>query len=431
MSLSPADVRRHIPLTEKYIYLDNAATTPTPKPVLDAMMEYYVNYCANIERGSYNIASEATNKYDDARKIAAKLLLNADAAEFIFTRNFTQAANIVAYSLEHPLINRGPHGELIENEPILQWSKGDNNIFSNLEHHSNMLPWMRLAKRRGIAIKIVPFDKKTGRITAEELDQTIDRHTKFVALHQVSNVMGTIHPVKEFTKLIKEKNPDCLVLVDGSQGPGHMHVDVKRIEADFYGFSGHKGPMGPKGTGGLYVRSDLMERMEPEEIGGGTIGGKNSVTTFDYELRSDELEKRWDAGTPNIAGLIGLGRAAVYVAKEIGLKNVEMREKMLTEQFLNGLAEMDKVEVYGPTESEYRSGTVTFNVKGLPAHDVSLFLSRCFKILTRSGHHCAIPAMCHLGIWDSYGGNVRVSFHYFNTFDEVNAVIQALKTMTN
>ena len=294
-----------------------------------------------------------------------------------------------------------------------------------------MLPWMRLAKRRGIAIKIVPFDKKTGRITAEELDQTIDRHTKFVALHQVSNVMGTIHPVKEFTKLIKEKNPDCLVLVDGSQGPGHMHVDVKRIGADFYGFSGHKGPMGPKGTGGLYVRSDLMERMEPEEIGGGTIGGKNSVTTFDYELRSDELEKRWDAGTPNIAGLIGLGRAAVYVAKEIGLKNVEMREKMLTEQFLNGLAEMDKVEVYGPTESEYRSGTVTFNVKGLPAHDVSLFLSRCFKILTRSGHHCAIPAMCHLGIWDSYGGNVRVSFHYFNTFDEVSAVIQALKTMTN
>jgi cysteine desulfurase/selenocysteine lyase len=243
--------------------------------------------------------------------------------------------------------------------------------------------------------------------------------------------VSTIHPVKEFTKLIKEKNPCCLVFVDGSQSVGHMYVDVKEIGVDFYGFSGHKGPMGPKGTGGLYVRSELMKNMEPEEIGGGTIGGRKSVTAFDYELRNDELEKRWDAGTPNIAGLIGLGRAATYVVEEIGLANVETRERTLTEQLLDGLTEIDKVEVYGPSNSGYRSGTVTFNVKGLSSYDVSLFLSRCFKILTRSGHHCAIPAMCHLGIWDNYGGNVRVSFHYFNTPDEVDAVIHALKAMTN
>jgi cysteine desulfurase / selenocysteine lyase len=430
VNLSPEDVRLHIPLTKKYIYLDNAATTPTPKPVLDSMMEYYTDYCANIERAAYSIASQATVKYDEARKKSAELLLKADASEFIFTRNLTQAANMVAYSLEHPLINRGPCGGLVENAPLIRWIKEDNIVFSNLEHHSNILPWMRLAKRLGIETKVVSFDRKTGRIPVEDLERTVDKHTKLLAIQHVSNVMGTVHPVKEFTKVAKEKSPECLVFVDGSQGPGHMTVDVKAIGADFYGFSGHKGPFGPKGTGGLYVRRDLMEIMEPEEIGGGTIGGKNSVTTFDYELRGDEFEKRWDAGTPNIAGLIGLGRGAVYVAEEIGLENIEKREKQLTHQLLEGLARLENVEVYGPTDSEGRSGTVTFNVKGMPSHDVALYLSRGFKILTRAGHHCAIPAMCHLGIWDSYGGNVRVSFHYFNMPDEVDAVVQALKTIT-
>jgi cysteine desulfurase/selenocysteine lyase len=430
VTLSPEDVRRHIPLTEKYIYLDNAATTPTPKPVLDSMMEYYTEYCANIERGAYSIASQATVKYDEARKKTAELLLKANSSEFIFTRNLTQGANMVAYSLEHPLINRGPCGGLMENDPLVQWDKDDNIVFSNLEHHSNLLPWMRLAKRLEIETKVVSFDRKTGMIPAEDLERTVDQHTKLFAIQHVSNVLGTVHPVKEFTKIVKEKNPDCLVFIDGSQGPGHMPVDVKAIGADFYGFSGHKGPFGPKGTGGLYVRRDLMEAMEPEEIGGGTIGGKNSVTLFDYELRTDELEKRWDAGTPNIAGLIGLGRGAVYVADEIGLENIENREKLLTQQLLEGLADLDKVEVYGSTNSEDRSGTVTFNVKGMSSHDVALYLSRGFKILTRAGHHCAIPAMCHLGIWDSYGGNVRISFHYFNTPSEVDAVVQALKMMT-
>jgi cysteine desulfurase / selenocysteine lyase len=429
VNLSPEDVRRHIPLTEKYVYLDNAATTPTPKPVLDSMMEYYTDYCANIERGAYSIASQATAKYDEARKKASELLLKADASEFIFTRNLTQAANMVAYSLEHPLINRGLCGGLVEQDPLVKWTKQDNIVFSNLEHHSNILPWMRLAKRLGIETKVVSFDKKTGTILPEDLLRTIDKHTKLVALQHVSNVMGTVHPVEDFTKIAKENSPDCLVFIDGSQGPGHMPVDVKEIGADFYGFSGHKGPMGPKGTGGLYVRRDLMEHMEPEEIGGGTIGGKNSVTVFDYELRSDEIEKRWDAGTPNIAGLIGLGRAAAYIAEEIGLENVERREKMLTDQLLGGLSVLDKVEVYGAANSEHKSGTVTFNVKGMPSHDVALCLSRGFKILTRAGHHCAIPAMCHLGIWDGYGGNVRVSFHYFNMPDEVDALIQALKAI--
>ena len=418
-------------MTKEYIYLDNAATSLTPLPVLDEMMKYYTDCCSNIARGVYSIASYATEKYDNARRKTAELLLNADPAEFIFTRNFTQGANMVAYSLEHPLINRGPKGGLVEYEPLIRWSKGDNIVFSNLEHHSNILPWLRLAKRLGIETRVVSFDRNTGMIGVEDLDRAVDEHTKLIALQHVSNVMGTVHPVTQFAKVAKEKNADCLVFIDGSQGPGHMAVDVKAIGADFYGFSGHKGPLGPKGTGGLYVRSGLIERMEPEEIGGGMIGGKNGVTVSDYELRSDEFEKRWDAGTPNIAGLIGLGRAAIYVSDEIGLENIEKREKLLTQQLLDGLVGLDKVEVYGSRDMKCKSGIVTFNVKGMLSHDVALYLSRRSKILTRAGHHCAIPAMCHLGILDNYGGNVRVSFHYFNTPDEVDAVIRAIKTITN
>ena len=428
MTLSPEDVRQHLPLTKEYIYLDNAATSLTPLPVLNEMIKYYTDCCANVERGAYSIASYATEKYDNARAKTAELLLNVDPANFVFTRNFTQGANMVAYSLEHPLINRGTNGGLVEFEPLIKWRKGDNIVFSNLEHHSNMLPWLRLAKRLGIETRVVPFNRNTGMIEVEDIERVIDEHTKLIAIQHVSNVMGAVHPVAQFTKIAKEKNSDCLVFIDGSQSSGHMIVDVKAIGADFYGFSGHKGPLGPKGTGGLYIRSGLIEHMEPEDIGGGIIGG-HGVTVSDYELRSDEFEKRWDAGTPNIAGLIGLGRAAIYVANEIGLENIEKREKLLTQQLLDGLAELDKVEIYGSESSRLRSGIVAFNVKGMLSHDVALYLSRRFKILTRAGHHCAMPAMRQLGIWDKYGGNVRVSFHYFNTFDEVDAVIRAIKTM--
>ncbi len=395
------------------------------------MMEYYVEYCANIERGAYAIASQATAKYDDAREKTAKLLLGVDASELIFTRNFTQASNIVAYSLEHPLLNRGPDGGLVESKPLIEWSKNDNIVFSNLEHHSNMLPWIRLARRLGIRTKVVSFEKKTGRITPDEFQNVVDENTKLVALQHASNAIGTVHPVKELAKIAKEKNPDCLVFIDGSQSVGHQKVDVKDIGSDFYGFSGHKGPMGPKGTGGLYVCKELINRMEPEEIGGGTIGGGESVSTGDYELRTDEFEKRWDAGTPNIPGLIGLGRGSAYVAEEIGLENIEKRDKMLTQHLIDGLTKIKKLEIYGPEDSENRCGIVTFNVKNMPSHDVSLFLSRQFKILTRSGHHCAIPAISEIGLGNVYGGNVRVSFHYFNTPGEVEIVLQALKEIAS
>ena len=428
MPLSPERVREDIPLTKKYVYLDNCATTPVPRPVVEAMLEYFYDYCANVERGAYSIASLANEKWDRARAKAARLLLNCEPDEFIFTRNFTEGACILAYGLERPLLNRSG-GAFTESEPVIKWERGDNIVFSSLEHHSNMIPWIRLARHVGAEIRVVEFDVKSGMILPSEVEKAVDERTKLLAIQHVSNVTGVVHPVEEFVRIAKEKNPDCFVFVDSSQGPGHMPVDVKRIGCDALAFSGHKGPLGPQGSGGLYVKREHLERMDPLEIGGGTIA---DVTVRDYELRGDMLSKRWEAGTPSIACLIGLGRAAEYVAEEIGLSAVRSREHMLTERLVEGLLEIPGVEVYGETEDmRVKAGVVSFNVEGWSSRDVSLALDQNFSppILTRAGHHCAIPACRRLGVYEKYGGTVRASFHYYNTPEEVDALIEAVKTL--
>jgi len=430
LPLTPEQVRADIPLTAKYIYLDNCATTPVPKPVVDAMLEYFYEYCANVERGAYSIASLANERWDLARAKVAKLLLRCDPDELIFTRNTTEGICAFAYALEHPLLDRSG-GTFREHEPIIKWEKGDVIAFSELEHHSNIMPWIRLARHVGAKIRVIPFNRETGQIEPSAVEEAVDEHTKLLAIQHVSNVTGTIHPVEEFVRIAKEANPDCLVLIDGSQGPGHMEVDVRRIGCDAYAFSGHKGPLGPQGSGGLFVRREFLERMEPMEIGGGTIA---DVTTSDYKLRGDALCKRWEAGTPSIACLIGLGRAAEYVANEIGLKRIEEREKSLTEQFIEGLMDIPGVEVYGETEDmSIKAGIVSFNIRGWDSHDVALALDSEFKppILMRAGHHCAIPACRALGVYERYGGTVRASFHYYNTPEEVEAALRAIRKLAS
>jgi len=392
------------------------------------MLEYFYEYCANVERGAYSIASLANEKWDLARAKVAGLLLKCEAEELIFTRNMTEGACIFAYALEHPLLDR-VQGAFVEQEPLVKWRKGDNIVFSDLEHHSNMMPWIRLARHVGAEIKVVRFNRSTGQIEPSELEKVVDERTRLVALQHVSNVTGVIHPVEEFVKIAKEVNPDCIVFIDGSQGPGHMPIDVKRIGCDAYAFSGHKGPLGPQGSGGLYVRAELLERMEPMEIGGGTIA---DVTTGDYKLREDVLCKRWEAGTPSIACLIGLGRAAEYVAKDIGLERVRAREEELTARFIEGLLEIPGVEVYGETEDiSIKAGVVSFNIEGWSSHDVALALDSEFKppILMRAGHHCAIPACRALGVYERYGGTVRASFHYYNTPEEVDIALEAIRKL--
>ncbi|MFX1294169.1 MAG: aminotransferase class V-fold PLP-dependent enzyme [Promethearchaeota archaeon] len=423
--LTPEEVREQIPIMQKYIYVDNAATTPVPIPVIDAVKKYFYEYPANIERGAYSIAALASDKVDEARENIAKLLLNCKSDEFIFTRNETQGANFIAHALLHPLLNREKE-EFNEAELPINWKPNDEIISTVVEHHSNLLPWMRLARHVKANFKIIKPDKD-GVLRPKDFESMITNKTKLIAFQHASNVMGTIHPVKEIIKQIKKINSNTLIFIDGSQGPGHLEVDVKALNCDFYAFSGHKGPLSIPGTGGLYVREELIKQLDPEEIGGGSI---SDVTETDYKLRSGALGKRWDAGTPNIVGYLALGRAAVYVAKDIGLKNIESQELKLMKQLIDGVDDIKNLKFYGPRNLKNRGGVFTFNIKGWNSHELSLALDEKWKILTRGGHHCAIPTMRWLGIHKKYGGNTRVSFHYYNLETDVQKILEALKVLS-
>ncbi len=423
--LTPEEVRAQIPIMKKYIYVDNAATTPVPIPIIEAVNEYFYEYPANIERGAYSIAAIASQKVDEARDNIAKLLLNCKPTEFIFTRNETEGGNFIAYALQNPLLNR-ENGRFTEGAPLIQWVPGDEIVITVIEHHSNILPWMRLARRVKANLKIIK-PERDGVLRPKDFEPMITKRTKLVAFQHASNVMGTVHPVRDIIKRIKTINPSTLIFIDGSQGPGHMPVDVKTLDCDFYAFSGHKGPLGIPGNGGLYIKEELIKQLDPAEIGGGII---SDVTESDYMLRSDSYGKRWDAGTPNIVGYLALGRAAVYVAEEIGLKNIEDQELKLMKLLLEGVQEIKDIEFYGPKTLENRGGILSFNVKGWNSHELSLALDENWKILVRGGHHCAIPTMRWLNIPKEYGGSARISFHYFNLESDVEKILAALKTVS-
>jgi cysteine desulfurase/selenocysteine lyase len=422
--MMPEDMRRDLPITQQYIYLDNGATTPVPSPIVDAMIEYFEEYCANIERGAYSIAARALNVCNEAREQIATKLLHCDVEEFIFTRNQTQAANFVAYALEHPFLNRWSTGFKLA-PPLVKWTPKTKIVSTLIEHHSNFMPWMRLAKHVGAQFhNITPTNE--GRLLPEMFSEIVDEHTELVAFQHISNAMGTKHDVAGIIRAIKSANPRCLVFIDGAQGAGHIPLNVKTMGCDFYSFSGHKGPLGPPGTGGLYVREEILRRMAPEEIGGGTV---TVVTEDDYMLRSDNRARRWDAGTPNIIGLIGLGAAVKYL-RRIGIRRIAEHEHKLTKHLLEGLQDIPNLIVYGPKEDmTWKVGSVCFNLKGWSSHDLSMALDSQWKILTRAGHHCCQPLMRLLNVLETYHGSVRASFHFFNIIEEVDTLIEALKTL--
>jgi cysteine desulfurase/selenocysteine lyase len=423
--LTVEEVRNHMPLLKNCIYVDNGSTTPVPKPVIEAMEKYFLEYCTNVGRGVYDLAIKATKNFELARKNAAELLLNCKMDELIFTRNLTHASNIIAYAIENPLLDRLKEG-FGYGEPLIKWNKGDQIIVTIMEHHANFLPWMRLAKKLNLKL-VVLKPSKDGILKPETFFDSVDDSTKFVAFQHVSNSMGTIHPVKEIIKAIKKKNSSTLVYIDGSQGPGHLPVDVNDLGCDFYGFSGHKGPLGPQGTGGLFVKKELISKMAVMELGGGIV---EDVTTNDFKLLSDSGSKRFDAGTPNIAGLIGLGRAAEYVANDIGLNSIKNREHLLTEQLFDGIENLKNIHLYVPEDSKYRGGTITLNIDGWTCTELSKSLEKKWNILTRAGHHCTIPLMRFLNVLDKFGGHLRITFHYYNTEEEVNTIIDAIRTLS-
>ena len=390
------DIRADIPLLDEVIYLDAASTTPTPKPVVEAMCDYFYNYNSNTGRGAYRMAVKSTKEFEGARSRISKFI-GCRLSEVIFTKNTTEAINLVANGLK--------------------FKKGDSVIVPNIEHHSNFIPWLNL-KKKGVDLKIIKADEY-GIIDPADIESAIDANTKLITTAHVSNAIGSVQPVNEIGKIANEN--DILYMVDAAQSAGHMKLDVKESNADFMSFPGHKGLLGPIGTGFLYCHEKSVEKLEPMNLGGGTVLDVN-----EGEFTLEGIPARFEGGTQNIAGVIGLGTAVEYI-KRIGIEKIEEHSRKLTAMLYKEINDIENTIVYGSPENIY--GIVAFNIDGVNAHDVAKILDELKNICVRSGHHCAIPAIKHLGAFE-LGGTVRASIHYYNTKEEIEIFGETLREIS-
>lgn len=394
--MKTADVRRDISLLEDVIYLDAASTTPTPRPVVDAMCDYFYNYNANTGRGAYQMAVRATEKLDEARNKIANFV-NSHPDEIIFTKNTTEAINMVA------------HG--------LKFEEGDNIVVPNIEHHSNLVPWLNL-RSKGVELRVVNADEN-GVVDPDSVEKAVDENTRLISVTHVSNSIGSVQPVAEIAQIASETG--SLYLIDAAQSAGHMGVDVKKLGADFVAFPGHKGFLGPVGTGFLYCARNVQEKLQPLNLGGGTV---DEVNADDFKLT--EAPYCFEGGTQNIAGFIGLGAAIDYL-KRIGMPKIEKHSQRLTQVLYQEIHDLEKITVYGSPENIY--GIVSFNIDNINPHDLAKILDESRSICVRSGFHCAIPSMKHIGAYE-LDGTVRASIHYYNTLEEIEILIETLKEVS-
>jgi cysteine desulfurase/selenocysteine lyase len=388
-------IRQDFPILDSgIIYLDNAASSLTPEPVIQKMLEFYHNYRANVDRGIHRFSQKASEEYEKTHAKVADFINAESETEIILTRNATEAINLVASGLN--------------------WNKGDKIVTSLIEHHSNFIVWLRLKKRYGIDIEIVRPNRE-GLFDIADFEKAIDDKARLVALTHVSNVLGVKTPVEEVAKIAHDH--DAHLLVDGAQSVPHLKVDVQRIGCDYLAFSGHK-MLGPTGVGMLYARRELLDNLEPLSIGGGTIAD----VSLDYYTLSESPTK-FEAGTPAIAEAIGLGAAIDYL-QEAQLENIEIHERELVKKMYHGLADIPSVEVYGPKKMEQRTGIVSFNVGDLNPHDIALALDVSADIMVRSGHHCCIPLNKEL--LKRHEGTVRASLYLYNTESEVEKLVSTV-----
>lgn len=390
------NIRADIPLLEDVIYLDAASTTPTPKPVVESMCDYFYNYNTNTGRGAYNLAVRATKEFESSRKRISKFV-GSKPSEIIFTKNTTEAINLVANGLN--------------------FKKGDSVVVPNIEHHSNFVPWLNL-KKQGVNLKLVEADQY-GIIDPSDVLDALDSNTKLITTTHVSNAIGSVQPIKEIGEIADDNN--VLYLVDAAQSAGHMPLDVKNIKADFVSVPGHKGLLGPIGTGFLYCNQEISEEIEPTNYGGGTV---LDVNESDFTLET--VPARFEGGTQNIAGIIGLGTAVDYLER-IGMEKIQNHSKKLTAKLFKEVNDIENTIVYGSPENIY--GIVAFNIDGVNAHDVAKILDEVKGICVRSGHHCAIPAIRHMGAYE-LGGTVRASVHYYNTLEEIEIFGETLREIS-
>ena len=400
-TFDPVMIRREFPTLEQVVngrplvYLDNAATSQKPKVVLDALRAYYEDDNSNVHRGIHELSRRATVAYEESRAKVASWVGANEPSEIVWTRGTTEAINLV--SSAWGLDNVG---------------EGDEILISVLEHHSNIIPWQLLARRTGAVIKYIELDKQ-GRWILDELPHLLTDRTKIVAISHVSNALGTVNPVKRVAAAAHEVG--ALVLVDGAQGAVHMKVDVKDLGVDYYAFSGHK-MCGPTGIGALWARRDLLDSMEPYQGGGEMI----------HFVGRDEsswatVPHKFEAGTPNIAGAIGMG-AAIDFLSEVGMDAIAEHEHKLLGYALERMNKVDGICIYGPQSPDEHSALISFTLGDAHPHDISTILDS-EGIAVRAGHHCAQLAMQHFGI----SATARASIYLYNTESDIDRLIEGLE----
>ena len=377
---------------EPLVYLDNAATTQKPTQVLEAIAAYYAKDNANVHRGVHTLAERATAAYEAARERVRSFIHAASTKEVLFTRGTTTGLNWVARYAES----------------VLQ--PGDEVLISVMEHHSNTIPWQEACKKTGA--RLIYAYLKDGMLDLADFRSKLTEKTRFVALAHVSNVLGVVNPIKEIAELVHQAN--ALLVVDGAQSVPHMKIDVQDLDVDFFSFSGHK-MLGPTGIGVLYGKEELLERMSPVEFGGEMID-----FVYEQEATWKELPWKFEAGTPNIAGAIGLAVAIDYLDK-IGMETVHQYEQELIAYVFPKLQAVEGLTIYGSEDLTQRSGVISFNLAGLHPHDVATALDY-EGVAVRAGHHCAQPLLQHLKI----NSTTRASLSFYNTKEEIDALAAAL-----
>ncbi len=395
-------VRKDFPILSEKVYgkpltyLDNAATTQKPRAVIEALTRFYSQENANIHRGVFCLSEQATKRFQSARHRVREFLNAPSEKEIVFTRGTTEAINLVASCYGRTFLK-----------------EGDEVLITGMEHHSNIVPWQMLAAQTGIQLKVAPLSDR-GELIIEEFKKLLEGNVKFVSIVHVSNALGTVNPVKELVRLAHEKG--AVVLVDGAQAVAHTTVDVQDLGCDFYAFSGHK-LFGPTGVGVLYGRKALLEKMPPYQGGGDMI----RTVTFEKTTYND-LPYKFEAGTPHIAGVIGLGAAIDYV-RRIGLDRIEAYEQELLKYGTEKILQVPGLRMIGT--AEHKSAILSFVIGEAHAHDIGTILDRQ-GIAIRAGHHCAMPVMQRFNV----PATTRASFAFYNTQEEIDRLAAALHEVT-
>lgn len=393
------EIRKDFPILKRKIkgkdlvYLDNGATTQKPQQVIDAVANYYENENSNIHRGVHTLSQEATTKYEDARTIVQEFIGAQHNHEIIFTKGTTDGINLIAYSFGKKHLK-----------------KGDEIIITAMEHHSNIVPWQMICEEKEAVLKVIPINKK-GELILEELDRLITPKTKLIAFNHISNTLGTINPIKEIIKKAHDNN--IFVLVDAAQSIAHTPINVVELDVDFLVFSGHK-MFAPTGTGVLYGKEAILNDLPPYQGGGDMI----KEVTFE-KTTYNCLPHKFEAGTPNIAGVIGLGEAVKYI-QHIGFDFIEEQEKKLLQYGTEQLLQLENLRIIGT--AEHKTSVISFVLEGIHPFDIGTIIDQ-LGIAVRTGHHCTQPLMQFFEI----PGTIRASFSFYNTVEEIDLLVISLK----